>query len=103
GARGRWTLPRGLVKSRDSLSASSLNTLISCPLRWVFAYEAGLDHGGAPALPPNPLLLGRLADHLVQRLHERGAFRQELAAFRDEAWRCIDELVEEEAMTLLSQ
>lgn len=101
--RAAWRVPEGLLQARDSLSASSLNSLISCPLRWVLDYEAGLRYGGPPGLPPNPIVFGNLADHLVQRLHERGAFRGEPAALRDEVGRCFDELVEEEAMMLLGQ
>lgn len=98
-----WRVEPGSIPERTTISASSLETLLKCPLRWTLDHQVGLRQGGAPSLPVGPIAFGNLGHHLVERLHAESAFdgTPENVGLRCE--QLFDELVEEEAMKLLME
>lgn len=101
-ARRSWILPKGLLTQRESVSASSLQKLLGCPLSWTLAYQAKLRAGGPSQLASGPVLNGNLGHHLIQRLHAQGMFDATPAELSEAAETTFDQLVEEEAMVLLT-
>jgi hypothetical protein len=99
--RDKWLVRKGLLAARDRHSASSLEALLGCPLRFVLTYHARLDEGGVIGLPAEHLLYGSLGHELARRLFQDADNlppRRELA---DRAGELFDALVAEEAAQLL--
>ncbi|MBI2894412.1 MAG: PD-(D/E)XK nuclease family protein [Deltaproteobacteria bacterium] len=96
-ARAEWRLPVSIGDPRaHAHSASSLEALLRCPLRWVLGYPAGLRSGAVAALPDHQRLAGNLGHRLVQRLHETGALHLDTAAMTGAAGSLLDSLLPEE-------
>lgn len=103
-ARDVWTVPPdALAPSEESrgTSATSLETLASCPLRWVLEQRARLRSGAIAKVAGGPLLFGSLTHRLVEILHQEGAFDRPLEPFLDAARTAFDALLEREGATLL--
>lgn len=99
-ARPEWRLPASRIGPGSHHSASSLESLVGCPLQWVLDRRAGLRPGVLRSLKSGPLLSGAFAHRLVEELHRSGA----LAApdrVRAELGALIDRMVPEEAAVLL--
>jgi ATP-dependent helicase/nuclease subunit B len=64
--RGVWRLPAGSLPLERKLSATQIDTLLSCPLRWTLSYAAGLRPGGVDALPNLRGMIGTFAHALLQ-------------------------------------
>ena len=98
-----WSVEAGAVPDRATISASSLYTLLKCPLRWTLDHHLGLRHAGAPSLPARPIAFGKLGHHLVERLHDDSAFERSPTELRSRCEHLFDLLVAEEMMELLGE
>ena len=83
------------------LHATALETLVTCPLRFVLEERARIEAGAVRPLAKGALLRGGIAHRLVEELHARGAFPLEEIAFLRELDVVLDALVRREAATLL--
>ena len=100
GARVEWTVPPRTIDLGVSHSASSLDTLVGCPLRWVLDRRAGVRVGAVASVPAGPRLFGTLSHRVIEELHLEGALSAPLRVAA--AARVIfDRLVRDEAATLL--
>jgi hypothetical protein len=100
GGHPEWLVPGNHASPLERLSATSLNSLLGCPLQWVLRYRAGIRTGGH-ALPPLYLLNGTLGHRLVEKLHASGAFELESAELETRATCELDELIVREGAVLL--
>lgn len=99
-ARAEWVIDAACVPEMTSHSASSLEALATCPLKWLLRYGAGLYPAAHRSVPRGPLLYGKLGHRLVEELHACGALATpERTAERSSA--LFDRLIEEEAGVLL--
>ncbi|MEO9195080.1 MAG: PD-(D/E)XK nuclease family protein, partial [Polyangia bacterium] len=103
--RHEWKLPGRLIDPRESLSPSTIETLIGCPLRFVLEKEAGLRDASVVSLPHDSNLFGSLGHRLVECLHEQGRLghgtKRNADALRVAARDTLDQLLREEATVLL--
>jgi ATP-dependent helicase/nuclease subunit B len=99
-ARAEWTLDGANLPPSAHHSASSLESLVGCPLRWVLNYRAGLRVGSIASLPGSPMLEGSLGHRLVESLHSDGGLQHsaDLAARLETH---LERLLREEASVLL--
>lgn len=99
-ARPEWAIDGGQLRPALRHSASSLEALVGCPLRWVLTYAAGLREGGIASISDGPVLFGTLGHRLVEELHGAGVLAQgiELERHFDEH---LERLLREEAAVLL--
>ena len=99
-ARPSWHLNAALLGPAERYSATGLEELLGCPLRWVLKHRAGLKSARSLALPSGPLLNGRLGHRLVEELHNAGVLTSRVQAARAvEA--LLERLLLEEAAVLL--
>jgi len=97
-----WTVDAALLPPRSKESASSLESLLGCPLKWALRYRAGLWPEGVAELPDGNLLFGTLAHGLIEHfLLEHRDPLPEPADARRLIEEGFDEAVEAEAATLL--
>ncbi len=100
--RAVWTVDGSLLPPRSKESASSLESLLGCPLRWGLNYRAKLRPGAIGELPDGNLLFGSLAHTLIEEfLIEHRDSLPEPAAARAMFEERFDDAVEREAATLL--
>jgi RecB family exonuclease len=100
--RAVWRVDATLLPPRSKESASSLDSLLGCPLRWALRYRADLRPEGVAALPDGNLLFGMLAHGLIESflLEDRDALPEPADARRLIEER-FNEAVEAEAAALL--
>ena len=101
--RAVWRLPANLVSTRRRWSALSIESLITCPMKYTLTYAAGLRPGATAALPDLRILSGSFAHALFESLFfeegaDWGAMSPERA--RERLHQLFDERVETEAVTL---
>jgi len=70
--RPLWHVPAGLLKDRDSVSASELHDRLGCPLKWVFNYRARLKSSPIAVLPDDFQLKGAFCHSVLERLFGGG-------------------------------
>jgi hypothetical protein len=70
--RAHWLLPPGILRDRDSTSASELICRLGCPLQWVFRYAARLAPGAMASLPDDFLLKGTFSHDVLQAVADAG-------------------------------
>lgn len=99
-ARPQWVIPPTCLPFPASQSASNLEALVSCPLKWVLRYGAGLHPGSNRSLPSGPLLNGKLGHRLIEEVHTAGALSDPVRA-AECAGSVFDRLVSQEAGVLL--
>lgn len=66
--RTRWQVPAGAIEAPGKVSATQIESLLGCPLRWTLEYAAGLRPGGTEALPDLDRMVGTFAHALLQDL-----------------------------------
>jgi hypothetical protein len=99
-ARSEWHLDGANLPPSARHSASSLESLVGCPLHWVFNHPAGLRRGSIASLPGSPMLQGSLGHRLVESLHEGGGLQR--TADLDRRFDAhLERLLREEASVLL--
>jgi ATP-dependent helicase/nuclease subunit B len=64
--RAIWQLPPEALKPRLPLSATQIDALFGCPLRWALQYVLGLYPADAARVPDHERLVGLLAHRLLQ-------------------------------------
>ena len=102
--RAAWTLPAARIAAAGAVlqtSATALDTLASCPLRFVLSRYAKLRPGALAKVASGPLLNGSLGHRLVEELHRERAFDLEDGAFAIRAESVLDALLPTEGATLL--
>ncbi len=67
-----WDIPYELLKDRDSVSASELQTRLGCPLKWTFNYQARLRPSSIAELPSDFLLKGSFCHSLLEQVFGDG-------------------------------
>ena len=100
-SRAEWRVPAAHLRRGERASASSIETLLGCPLRWTLHYRAGLRAGSMVALPGSHQLYGILGHRLVELLHRGGAFELTGDALRTRAGATLDDILPKEGATLL--
>lgn len=98
--RPEWAAPAGEIHPREFESASSLASLLGCPLQWTLRYASGLRAGVRQSVPNAENLVGTLAHRIAQEIFPPGAppepeVAESLAAER------FEELLPKMAATLL--
>ena len=68
GSDGLFTVPKNLVSTERAWSASSIETIVGCPLRWTLQYAAGLRPGPTTDLWEERTLSGTFAHSLFEQL-----------------------------------
>ncbi|MEA2748892.1 MAG: ATP-dependent helicase/nuclease subunit [Myxococcales bacterium] len=102
--RGEWNIPAARIAAADDVlqtSATALDTLASCPLRFVLSRYAKLRPGALAKVASGPLLNGSLGHRLVEELHRERAFDLDDGAFAVRAESALDALLPTEGATLL--
>jgi hypothetical protein len=61
-----WSLPREKLKPKVPLSATQIESLFSCPLRWALQYVAKLYPASVASLPDHEQLVGSFAHRLLE-------------------------------------
>lgn len=82
-------------------AATSLETLATCPLRWVLESRAELRSGAVAKIASESLLCGNLGHRLIEDLFTDGAFELDRASYAVRAEVILGRLVTTEAATLL--
>jgi hypothetical protein len=70
--RRDWMAKAGAVRLRQLESASSLETMLTCPLRWTLHYASGLRPGLRQSLPDAGKLVGILAHRVAEEAFKPG-------------------------------
>jgi RecB family exonuclease len=102
--RPAWALPPSRIGAAGDVlqtSATALDTLASCPLRFVLAKYARLRSGALAKVAHGPLLNGSLGHRLVEELHRENAFDLEDDDLSARATLVLGALLETEGATLL--
>lgn len=66
--RTLWTVDSSLLQDRDKSSATSLETRLACPIKWVLTYQAKLKPGPIAGLPDGFLLKGSFCHGVMERV-----------------------------------
>ncbi len=66
-----WTVPEQRIGGRESESATSLESLLGCPMRWVLQYRAGLRKTGLLDMAEGNRLKGNVAHEVLARFLAR--------------------------------
>jgi ATP-dependent helicase/nuclease subunit B len=98
--RLEWSIDPTQLGGTERHSASSLESLVGCPLKWVLRYRGGLHRGSVGALASGPMLNGRLGHRLVEELHLVGSLRDPDVTRATTPYQ-FDRLVRDEAAVLL--
>jgi ATP-dependent helicase/nuclease subunit B len=102
--RGQWSIPAARIAAAADLlqtSATALDTLASCPLRFVLSRYAKLRSGALAKVASGPLLNGSLGHRLVEELHREKAFDLDDDPFAARSRALLDALLRTEGATLL--
>jgi hypothetical protein len=104
-ARPVWNLPPDTLLGDDAIgiSATAVQTLVSCPLAWVLGHRADLDSGAVAKVATGSLLNGNLSHRLVEELYKASAFDLDEGAFLARVDDVQEALVRAEGATLLLQ
>ncbi len=73
GPRPLWPISPELLRDRETSSASSLETRLGCPLKWVLSYGAYIRGGAIANLPSSFLLKGSFCHQVLERVFGEGA------------------------------
>jgi hypothetical protein len=63
-----WSVTPGIIPDRENWSASSMDSLVNCPLGWTLNYAAGLKPGNVEALPDLRTLSGTFGHALFEEV-----------------------------------
>jgi hypothetical protein len=99
--RPTWHIQPSLLAPASKLSASSLEQILGCPLRFVFAHRAGLHASRATTIATDNLLYGALGHRLVEELHRAGELCLPLDALERNTRIRLETLIAEEGAPLL--
>jgi RecB family exonuclease len=71
--RAEWAAPAGVIARKSPESATSLTSLLACPLQWTLRYAGRLHPGVRQSLPNMDNLVGTLAHRIAQEMFRPGA------------------------------
>ena len=71
-ARPLWEIPSELLRDRETVSASELESRLGCPLKWTFKYQAKLYPSSIAQLPDNFLLKGNFSHSIFEQVFGGG-------------------------------
>jgi hypothetical protein len=71
--RQEWLSSPGAVRPREMESASSLEAMLTCPLKWALRYGARLRSGLRRSLPGPEKLIGLLVHKVAEEIFKAGA------------------------------
>lgn len=103
-ARAAWSLPPSRITAPDGTlhtSPTALDTLATCPFRFVLTHHAKVRAGALAKVADGPLLNGNLGHRLVEELFKEKAFDLEGDAFDARAEAVLMALLATEGATLL--
>ncbi|WP_431026738.1 RecB family exonuclease [Lysinibacillus sp. LZ02] len=95
-----WQVPVQKVNFRDTESATSFETMLSCPLKWTLQYSAKIRPSNTLSLPNESIMLGNLGHAILERLIIDQAFTTE-SDIQQLTASLYDELVPKMAAPLL--
>ena len=95
-----WSVPGKLIGPRESESASSLESLLGCPLNWVLKYQAHLRETGLLDMADGNRLKGNVAHEVLARFLA-GPLPNNAAAVREAVAALLDEMLPEIGSPLL--
>jgi ATP-dependent helicase/nuclease subunit B len=84
-----WQVPRDVIVARGRESATSIESLLGCPFRWVVRYQASIDEGALLDVADNNRLKGILAHAIItdlfagEPLEDEDAVRTQAEALLD--------------------
>ncbi|WP_342472463.1 PD-(D/E)XK nuclease family protein [Metasolibacillus sp. FSL H7-0170] len=96
----QWKLPEHKVKLREIESATSFETVLSCPLKWTLQYSAKVQPSNALSLPNESIMLGNLGHAILERLIDAQVFTTD-SDIQEMTGSLYDELVPKLAAPLL--
>jgi hypothetical protein len=99
-AHPQWNVSSTSPTTSLRHSASSLSSLLGCPLQWALTYLAGLK-SEEQALTSQHLLAGSLGHRLLEVLNDAGLFSADATLFRAQASEELANLVTREGAVLL--
>lgn len=70
--RTDWVAKKDTIRPRQLESATSLNSLLSCPLQWTLTYGSRLNPGARQSLPGPDTLIGTLVHQISQEIFKPG-------------------------------
>jgi ATP-dependent helicase/nuclease subunit B len=97
--RRDWLVPAGLVSPRERESASGMETLLGCKLKWVLQYAARLYARGPASLPEAKQLTGTFLHEVMSQVLTNGYVSPADATNKAQA--LFERLLPEEAAPLL--
>lgn len=95
-----WKVPQQKVNFRDTESATSFETMLSCPLKWTLQYSANIRPSNSLSLPNESIMLGNLGHAILERLILEQAFTDG-SDIQQRTASLYDELVPKMAASLL--
>ena len=95
-----WTVPAKLVGARETESATSIESLLGCPMRWVLQYRAGLRKTGLLDMAEGNQLKGSVAHEVLARFLS-GPRPDDEAVIRSTVKTILDAVLPEIASPLL--
>ena len=95
-----WSVARQLIGARDRESATSLESLLGCPLNWVLQYHARLRMSGLLDMADGNQLKGNVAHEVLARFLD-GPLPDDQAAIRRNVAALLDEMLPEIGSPLL--
>ncbi|MBB3208920.1 CRISPR/Cas system-associated exonuclease Cas4 (RecB family) [Rhodopirellula rubra] len=91
GLRPVWDIPVELLKDRETVSATELQSRLACPLKWVFSYQAKLHSSSIAQLPNEFQLKGSFCHKVLEYVFGDG---DELTSV-DDAVACVEQVFDE--------
>lgn len=70
----QWKIPQQKVELREKESATSFESILSCPLQWTLKYGANIRPGNMLSLPNESIMLGNLGHAILEQLINDQAF-----------------------------
>lgn len=101
---GSWSVPSETIVLNEVTelgSATALDALVTCPLRWVLEERAELRSGAVTRISGDAQLCGNLGHRLIEELFLARAFEMDERACLDRASGLLSSLMRLEAATLL--
>ncbi|MEK5039151.1 PD-(D/E)XK nuclease family protein [Sporosarcina sp. FSL K6-3457] len=95
-----WHVPQQKVHLREIESATSFETMLSCPLKWTLQYSAKIRPSNTLSLPNESIMLGNLGHAILERLITEQVFTSN-HNIQQHTGDLFDEIVPKMAATLL--
>lgn len=96
-----WALDAVRPSLRPVESASSLESLVKCPLKYIFEYQCGLKPARTTSLPGEGRINGTIGHDLIEGVFPKGGAPLDDQEIRRRTVELFDRLVREEGATLL--